>query len=354
MGADTLAPEVVFTPTKPPEREMFTRRNEPDAHGNPGLQDLVRETLREPGKQLLLYGDAGVGKTSLLQYAAEDEEMKPLRVPCMTARSFAGHVEAALHELVKLREVGMTKGSSRGRSAEGGLSKLFIFKGTISRQEDESHQFESTSRDPIQELAAAMHQSGLQLLVFDNFQNVEKSEVKSFAQAAEVLSDISAETGDVKLVIIGVAEDAHQLIGDSPSLQRRITEIEVPRMPDLEIDELLENGFSLLKLPLRGDAKARLIYLSDGFPYFAHTLGLNIARNPRGNAGTEVDRDDVDAALERTVKGVEASFDERIRQAIESKGEKQPRRRVLQLLATSADRDWTASKVIAEVTTSTG
>jgi hypothetical protein len=33
-----LLPEDVFTPRQAPSREMFTRRNEPDLHGNPGLQ----------------------------------------------------------------------------------------------------------------------------------------------------------------------------------------------------------------------------------------------------------------------------------------------------------------------------
>jgi hypothetical protein len=42
-----LLPEDVFTPRQPPSREMFTRRNESDLYGNPGLQDRVRDALRE-------------------------------------------------------------------------------------------------------------------------------------------------------------------------------------------------------------------------------------------------------------------------------------------------------------------
>src|SRR5688500_7809890 len=100
MRPETRPPEEVFTPRSPPPRDMFTRRNEPDAGGHPGLQDHLRETLREPGSQVLLYGDAGVGKTTLLQYAAQDEGMDFLRVQCVSSLSFSGHVDAALRELI--------------------------------------------------------------------------------------------------------------------------------------------------------------------------------------------------------------------------------------------------------------
>jgi hypothetical protein len=99
------------------------------------------------------------------------------------------------------------------------------------------------------------------------------NEVTFFAQVAEVLSDISAETDDVKMVFVGVAEDAAVLVGESQSLRRRITEIDVPRMSDAEIAQILENGFALLALTATSDAIARLIFFSDGFPYFAHELG---------------------------------------------------------------------------------
>jgi predicted GTPase len=59
-------PEEVFTPRTVVSREMFTRRNEPDLYGNAGLQDSLVEAIREPGAQILVFGDTGVGKSSLV------------------------------------------------------------------------------------------------------------------------------------------------------------------------------------------------------------------------------------------------------------------------------------------------
>jgi hypothetical protein len=70
-------------------------------------------------------------------------------------------------------------------------------------------------------------------------------------------------------------------------------------------------------------------------------------RTARRESISEIRVEHVDAALERTARSVEAAFDERIRLAFERGGEVQPRRRVLELLASSRDRELAAAQVFA-------
>ncbi len=93
--------EDVFTPRTVVSREMFTRRNEPDLFGNPGLQGSLVETIRESGAQVLVFGDTGVGKSSLVKYAAENAGASEITVECRSGRSFDEHMEDALHQLVQ-------------------------------------------------------------------------------------------------------------------------------------------------------------------------------------------------------------------------------------------------------------
>ncbi len=60
-----LEPEEVFTPNAVATKDMFERRNEPTSLGLPGLQDRLVEAMRQKGAQLRVFGDTGVGKTSL-------------------------------------------------------------------------------------------------------------------------------------------------------------------------------------------------------------------------------------------------------------------------------------------------
>ncbi len=93
---------------------MFTRRNGPDLHGNPGLQDTLRDALRERGGQVILYGDTGVGKSTLLQYAAEDEGMRVLSIPAMSNRTFDDLIDTAIRELTMERDVEVIRSQRKG------------------------------------------------------------------------------------------------------------------------------------------------------------------------------------------------------------------------------------------------
>ena len=126
-----LLPEDVFTPRQPPERDMFTRRNEPDLHGNPGLQDTLREALRERGGQVILYGDTGVGKSTLLKYAADDEGMPVLSIAATSKRSFDDLVDVAIREVTLERDVEVVRSGTTGGGFEGGVTSHITIRGHL-------------------------------------------------------------------------------------------------------------------------------------------------------------------------------------------------------------------------------
>src|SRR6266542_5549164 len=104
------------------------------------------------------------------------------------------------------------------------------------------------------------------------------------------------------MVLIGIAEDADTLVGSSGSVRRRTTEIGVPRMPDDEISSILASGFRLLGLDCEQNALRDLIFYCDGFPYFAHLLGLNVARDARRKGEKVISVPTLDAALANVSK----------------------------------------------------
>jgi hypothetical protein len=99
---------------------MFGRRNEPDLNGNPGLQDNLRDALREQGGQILVYGDTGVGKSSLLRYAAEDEGMDLVSVDCLSSKSYEDLLEDAVRKLIDVREIKRQRTTRGSAEIEGG------------------------------------------------------------------------------------------------------------------------------------------------------------------------------------------------------------------------------------------
>jgi hypothetical protein len=194
-----------------------------------------------------------------------------------------------------------------------------------------------------------MEASGARLLVLDNFQNIADPAARQLiAQTMEFLSDRAGETGDIKVAVIGIADDAPNLLGGSGSFRRRTSEIGVPRMPDDEIEEILHNGLRLLDLTADRETMKQIVFYADGFPFFAHLLGLQLARAARRDNTTKVSVGLVEPALGRAAAAVQESFEDRISRAFEAGGDVQPRRRILRILANSPLREWKSADVIAE------
>src|SRR4051812_5346620 len=71
-----LRPEDVFTPARPVSDEMFATRQYEH------LQDRVDGALGEQGRQVMLHGLTGTGKTSLVDYLCRNRDIPRVRVEC--------------------------------------------------------------------------------------------------------------------------------------------------------------------------------------------------------------------------------------------------------------------------------
>src|SRR5215471_12561847 len=187
-------PNEVFTPKTVVSREMFTRRNEANLElGDVGLQDSLGDAIGEAGAQILIWGDPGVGKTSLLQYAAEDVGADYVSVRCSSKRSFDSHIEEALRKLIDFQEVEYIETTDTAIGGEAGVDKVITIKGNLKRGKTGQSRFEAIQKPPLEALMQARQDNAVKVVAFDNFQNVDDAERRHFAEAIERLSD---EAGD--------------------------------------------------------------------------------------------------------------------------------------------------------------
>lgn len=234
---------------------------------------------------------------------------------------------------------------------EVGVTSLVTIKGHLTNEKGQQVRVELIEQEPLLALADTLATEGYRILAFDNFHNVKAEDRAMFAQALEVFSDIAEDTGDLKMVLLGVADDADSLVGSgsgSGSVRRRLIEIGVPRMPDDEISSILAVGFRFLGLECEEHALSDLIFYCDGFPYFAHLLGLNVARDARRRKDKIITVPTLDAALANVSKQVVGTFPTRIAQAFERGGKVQPRRRILHTMCASNRREWRSGDVVEE------
>jgi Cdc6-like AAA superfamily ATPase len=267
---------VAFRPSAPIDRRaLFAGRTEQ-------LGDLFA-TVDQAGQHGVVFGERGVGKTSLVSVAAETlgaADVLCARTTCDRSDDFETVWKKALDELLFTT-------SRPGVGFAGSPREAQLGGGSFLGDDPTPH----SVKRALQRLAG-----GRRLAIFiDEFDRLEVDEVRVlFADTIKALSD---QLPNVTVVLIGVADDVDQLIADHQSIERALQLIRMPRMSQDEIAEIVTRGLETARLAIERDALARLVEAVDGLPHYAHLYGQLSGRIALEDLRTRVRLRDVDEAV---------------------------------------------------------
>ncbi len=260
----------IFTPGAPVNRrDLFAGRVEQI------LQ--VLSAVKQPGQQVVLYGERGVGKTSLanllsLFVPTEDNTTSPTlvrtaRINCSTQDTFKSIWTKVLRSL------------------------------DIAIPEDWA--FDTPDPDTVRVMLDEINPPAF--VILDEFDRWEDDDGLSLmADTLKALSDHFVKT---KIVLVGVADSIDGLIGEHESVQRAIEEVPMPRMSQSEILDIPTQGFKVLGMTIAGEALVLVSNLAEGLPHYAHLLSLYAGQRAVLDDRSEVSISDVLTAVNTVVEG---------------------------------------------------
>jgi hypothetical protein len=325
---------MVFTPASPVSDDMFATRKYED------LQDRVEAALREHGRQVVLFGLTGVGKTSLVEHLCRVRGVKYVRVEC--GPPFEDMMREALAKVIGHQEIERIEKESL--QAGIGATLYGLLRADLSKTKGTEVKYERFPVSLASAAAEALRLMGINVLFLDNFENLNgkphgEETSRAIAELMKSFADRAAEHGlaTPQVVVAGIPEASAALIGLDGATARRTAQVEVPRMPDDELDQILTRGEDKLDITFEGLLRDRIIQNSDGFPYYTHMFALHCSRRAIIAGRTDVKLDDFDASLASILADCDLELRMAYEAAVETTGAVQMRKSIMEAIATLND-----------------
>lgn len=273
-----------FTPGSPvSERDLFAGR----------LDQISRivEAISQRGFHAILYGERGVGKTSLANVLSEflSESGGPhfflVRANCDAADDFSSLWRKVLTEIV----VSETK-EGIGYGAQ---------RQELHRRLVDGLPAELRPGDILRTLAS-LGEAGTLVVVIDEFDRLTDRTVP--ALIADTIKALSDSATHATVILIGVADSVDQLIEEHRSIERSFVQVHMPRMSYRETEEIIKKGAERLGMEFDKQATKEIANLSQGLPYVAHTIGLYSARAALDKKSIRVKKEFVDEGIRKSLE----------------------------------------------------
>lgn len=257
--------EEVFTPTQP-AYYTFVERS--------AINDRLERAIKMPGKQIVLYGCSGVGKTTILAHKIRRKEISCIITRCVSGMTMNDIIIDAFNQL----EAYYTSSKEKEVCAdiEGTLSASYLgIKAKIKSLIGEKSK--STTKRIVEVPIAPQSLGKLigaanKLWIIEDFHKINAKEKVLLSQIMKVFMDLSIEYPSLKIIAIGAVNTAREVVQYDSEMKNRISEIEIPLMTRDNLVSIVHLGMKCLNIQIPESVINKIVAYSSGLPAVTHQL----------------------------------------------------------------------------------
>jgi uncharacterized protein len=281
----------------------------------------IEKTLFAPGRHVFIYGDRGVGKSSLAAAAANQAQSSDASyidvgcTPDATLKSIVANIGYKAVDASRLRKSKVTNT----------LGVEFRFLKASSSKEVTVHDLHAEIHSMIDAVevlreVAAIH-SERPIVVLDEFDRIRD------AAERNLFADLVKQLGDKKVGITffftGVGKTLDELLGAHPSAIRQLETIELAKLSWDARWDIAVKAVDAFGVELDDNVRVRVAAVSDGYPYYVHLLTekllWRVYEDPK--VVTNIESEHYILALRDAIESINAELRRPYEQAVSQRSE---------------------------------
>jgi Cdc6-like AAA superfamily ATPase len=263
----------LFNPSSPIDEErLFSGRLDQ-------VSDLLG-VVYEKGAHAILFGERGVGKSSL-------------------ANTITAKIPPAVSNVKFLKE------NCRPEDTYFTLWSKFLFDFQYAGTSIDEFLKTETRDFMVIKILESLPKTSQYVFVFDEFDRISSFATKT--AIADTIKHFSDYPQNITIVIVGVGYSIEELFGAHPSIQRCCLQIPMPRMSKPELREILSDRYPQIGLECSDLLVDRLIELSRGLPGYAHLAGREAALSAVRSKRRVINDADYAEAISESVRRAQES-----------------------------------------------
>lgn len=235
----------------------------------------IERAFNSSGRHVFIFGDRGVGKTSLAmtaayihQHSAED----PVYVLCSETTTFSDIIYSAGVNALPLKErmQSAPNGTKYGATLAGYGATFESPKPSVANFDRPSDLNEAV--DIIRYVNE--RRKGQTVIVIDELERMTSPQEK--VKLAEFINSISSVQDNCKFILAGIGQTVEDLLGAHKSATRKLEAIQLEPIPHNELWNIISTAADDLGVTVSQEHLERSSILSDGFPHYVHLIAESL------------------------------------------------------------------------------
>lgn len=257
--------EEVFTPTQAAKVNYIERAT---------VEKQIIKSIKIPGTQIILYGNSGGGKTTIIRKVLNSLNRKYIITSCTSSTTVE---EIIINAFDKLNPY-YTSEKNNKRSNKTSSSLKISYGSIASALSSEMSEETSEKRVRVLPIQLTFEKLGEFLgeaeviWIIEDFHKVGDTDKQKLSDIMKAFVDLSNDYPKVKIVAIGAESSARKVVSYSPDINSRVAEISIPLLSNSELQEIILNGAKLLNLRFDIKLVKETMYFSNFLGSLCHQL----------------------------------------------------------------------------------